>query len=171
MTLHELRENARYLSKFGAATWDFFVNRLQLYPGTEVRAEMTAKGLFDGGNDIGRTSGYKFEDPRVGLVAEHAYYYDLSIRTLDLLLRDAKAGLAERVRRGEDSEGPLANAVRLVHETYCRHLLTLANLAESGEIEKHATRLNRSFMGQVETLTALLREILGMVVSDTHVIT
>ena len=84
MTLDELRQNARYLARFGAATWDFFVTRLQLYPGTPLREEMIRNGQFDGEDDIGRTSGYRFEDPVVGLVADHAYYYDLSVRDLDL---------------------------------------------------------------------------------------
>ena len=30
MTLDELRQNARHLSRFGASTWDFFVTRLMI---------------------------------------------------------------------------------------------------------------------------------------------
>jgi hypothetical protein len=160
ITLAELRDNARYLARFGAATWDFFVTRLQLYPGTEVREEMILKGAFDGGDDIGRTSGYRFDDPLVGLVAEHAFYYDMCIRTLDLALRDAKAALADRVRRAEPTDGPLTDAVNLVHETYCGQLLTLTDLAESGELEARFPPLKAEFLDKVKALTELLQYLL-----------
>jgi anaerobic magnesium-protoporphyrin IX monomethyl ester cyclase len=160
MTLDELRVNARYLARFGAATWDFFVTRLQLYPGTEVREEMIRKGAFDGEDNIGRTSGYAFDDPLVGLVAEHAFYYDMSIRTLDLALRDAKAALADQVRRGKAGDGPLADAVNLVHETYCTQLLALADLAEAGTLQAHVAELVSQFMGKVMALTDLLHDLL-----------
>lgn len=162
MTLDELRVNARYLARFGAATWDFFVTRLQLYPGTEVREEMIRKGAFDGEDDIGRTSGYVFDDPAVGLVAEHAFYYDMSIRTLDLALRDAKAVLADAVRRGEPANAPLTEAVNLVHDTYCAHLLTLTDLAETGSLRERFPELVAEFLKKVKVLTELLQYLLGI---------
>jgi len=160
MSLDELRANATYLERFGAATWDFFVTRLQLYPGTALREEMIQKGLFDGADEIGRTSGYEFSDRRVGLVAEKAYYYHPSIRTLDLALRDAKAALAHAVRAGRNIQNhPLARAVELVHKTYCRHLLDLIDLAEAGRIERANAELIAEFLERVQKLTELLREL------------
>jgi len=162
MTLDELRENALHLSRFGAATWDFFVTRLQLYPGTAVREEMIARGAFDGAEDIGRTSGYPFEDPRVGAVAEHTAYYNMSIRELDLLLRDAKAVIATAVRGGTPIPHLLQKGVDLVHKTYCGHLLQLADRAEQGEIHSVAERLIEQFLSRVATLTKTLGDLLAL---------
>ena len=159
MSLDELRSNALYLTRFGAATWDFFVTRLQLYPGTALREEMIQKGLFDGADEIGRTSGYAFSDHRVGLVAEHAYYYHPSIRTLDLALRDAKAVLAQTVRGGGQPSRPLACAVELVHSTYCRHLLDLIDMAEMGTIERCSGKSIAEFLVRVHKLTELLHQL------------
>jgi radical SAM superfamily enzyme YgiQ (UPF0313 family) len=161
MSLDELRANALYLARFGAATWDFFVTRLQLYPGTALREEMIQKGLFDGAHEIGRTSGYAFSDSRVGMVAEHAYYYHPSIRTLDLALRDAKAVLAQAVRRGAEPNRSVVSAVELVHATYCRHLLDLIDMAEAGTIEERSAELVAKFLVRVHKLTELLRELLS----------
>jgi radical SAM superfamily enzyme YgiQ (UPF0313 family) len=168
MTLEELRTNARYLTRFGAATWDFFVTRLQLYPGTQVREEMISKGLFDGGEDIGRTSGYVFEDPLVGLVAEHAYYYDMSIRELDLALRDAKAAVANNLRRGVTPYLPLTDAINLVHQTYCNHLLTLTDLAEASKLKAEFPILVSGFLVKVKALTELLHDILRVSETSAH---
>lgn len=161
MTLDELVQNAQYLARFGAATWDFFVTRLQLYPGTALRAEMIERGLFEGEEDIGRTAGYRFQDPRVGQVADYAYYYDLSIRKLDLALRDAKAQLSQRVRSALTPHAPLANAVELVHETYCGHLLDMIAAAREGTLQKTASERIATFMVRVEKLRKLLEELLN----------
>jgi hypothetical protein len=161
MTLGELRQNALYLSQFGAATWDFFVTRLQLYPGTVVRDEMIASGRYDGDAEIGRTSGYRFDDERVGAVAAHAYYYNLSIRTLDLLLRDAKALIANAVRAHEVPPQPAIDAVDLVHGTYCRHLLSLVESAERDALDFEAPGLIHKFLQRVATLTELLQDVVA----------
>jgi radical SAM superfamily enzyme YgiQ (UPF0313 family) len=156
MTLSEVRENAAYLRDFGAATWDFFVTRLQLYPGTELRAEMIQKGLFDGADDIGRTAGYAFEDPRVGLVADHVFYYDSGIRILDLLLRDAKAIQANQIRAGHEPYGVLDDAIRLVHATYHDHVIAIADAVEADRLESDFAGLVQTFLSRIQRLRALL---------------
>jgi anaerobic magnesium-protoporphyrin IX monomethyl ester cyclase len=161
MTLDELRANARHLAQFGAATWDFFVTRLQLYPGTAIREEMIERGAYTAIDDIGCTVGYSFDDPRVAAVAEHTLYYNLSIRTLDLLLRDAKAEIANATRMQRVAPGLLEDAVTLVHRTYCDHLLALTDSAEVGDIERDAPVLIERFLSRVDTLTHLMRELLG----------
>ena len=88
------------------------------------------------------------------------YYYDLSIRDLDLALRDAKAVLAQAVRRREEPNGTLANAVELVHETYCHHLLDLIELAEAGTIEDRSAEVIAEFLVRVHRMNELLRLIL-----------
>jgi hypothetical protein len=160
MTLEELRTNARHLARFGAATWDFFVTRLQLYPGTAIRDEMIERGVFTAIDDIGCTVGYAFEDPRVGAVAEHTLYYSMSIRTLDLLLRDAKAEIANAIRARRVAPQVLEDAVTLVHRMYCDHLLALTDCAEAGDIEVEAPMLIERFLSRVETLTQLMRDLL-----------
>jgi radical SAM superfamily enzyme YgiQ (UPF0313 family) len=160
MTPDELRENAAYLTRFGAATWDFFVTRLQLYPGTPLRQDMIDRGLFDPEDDIGKTSGYRFEHPIVDLVARQAYYYDLSIRTLDLALRDAKAAVAIAVRNGSPAEAELQAAIDLVHRTYCEHLVALIDAAEGGVGADGFDALNARFLDRVARLTTIMHDLL-----------
>ena len=171
MTLDEVRANARYLEWYGAATWDFFVTRLQLYPGTAVRAELIAQGRFDDEGKIDKTTGYCFEDKRVASVASYAYYYDLSIRKLDLLLRDAKAHVAQEIRAGATPSELVTSSIRLVHRTYCDHLLYLCDLAERGTLAVEAGPTITKFMARVTTLTKLLADVLNAVsgrVTSSH---
>lgn len=160
MTPDELRENAAYLTRFGAATWDFFVTRLQLYPGTPLRQEMIDRGLFDPEDDIGKTSGYRFENPIVDQVARQTYYYDLSIRTLDLALRDAKAAVAIAVRTGSPAQSELQAAIDLVHRTYCEQLLALTDAAEAGAPQSTFDTLIAEFLERVARLTAIMHQLL-----------
>ncbi|MFT4276476.1 MAG: radical SAM protein [Rhodopseudomonas sp.] len=160
MSLAELRDNAHYLRDFGAATWDFFVTRLQLYPGTELRAEMIQKGLFRGGNEIGRTCGYSFEDPLVERVAEFTSYYDPCIRELDLILRDAKAEVAIAHRRGVPCRDDIATGIDLIHSTYCNHLLGLIDAVAEGASETDIASLIAAFVQRTSRLAAVMKEIL-----------
>ena len=161
MTLDELRQNAAYLTKFGAATWEFYVTRLQLYPGTRIREQMIREGLYDGEDDIGRTSGYQFVDPLVQQVADSVYYYDMIIRTLDLRLRDAKALIANSVRVGTTPDPIVQKAIDLAHNTYYEHLIKMTDLAASGELESQLQVYIDRFLSKVRTLIELLTELLA----------
>jgi hypothetical protein len=160
MNLAELRVNALYLRDFGAATWDFFVTRLQLYPGTELREEMIQKGLFSGVHEIGKTSGYRFEDPLVGRVAQFTTYYDPRIRELDLALRDAKAEAALAQRRGVPCRSEIARGIELIHSTYCSHLLGLIDAVAEDVPEQIIASLIAAFVQRTARLTAVMRNIL-----------
>lgn len=160
MSLDELRMNALYLRDFGAATWDFFVTRLQLYPGTELREEMIRKGLFSGEHEIGKTSGYRFEDPLVGRVAQFATYYDPCIRQLDLALRDAKAEAALAHRRGVPCRNEIGRGIEVVHSTYCSHLLSLIDAVAEDASEQDIGSLIAAFVQRTARLAAVMGEIL-----------
>lgn len=168
MNLDELRVNALYLRDFGAATWDFFVTRLQLYPGTELREEMIQKGLFSGAHEIGKTSGYRFEDPLVGRVAQFTSYYDPRIRELDLALRDAKAEAALAHRRGVPCRIEIARAIELIHSTYCSHLLGLIDAIAEDAPEQTIASLIAVFVQRTARLTAVMRDILRRPQSGMH---
>jgi hypothetical protein len=161
MNLNELRANAIYLRDFGAATWDFFVTRLQLYPGTELREEMIQKGLFSGEHEIGKTSGYSFEDPLVGRVAEFTTYYDPCIRELDLALRDAKAEAALARRFGLPCRNEIARGIELVHSAYCAHLLSLIGAVAEDASDHTIASLIAAFVQRTARLAAVMRDILG----------
>jgi anaerobic magnesium-protoporphyrin IX monomethyl ester cyclase len=162
MNLNELRSNAIYLRDFGAATWDFFVTRLQLYPGTELREEMIQKGLFSGAHEIGKTSGYRFEDPFVGRVAQFTSYYDPCIRELDLALRDAKAQAALARRRGVPCRSEIARGIELIHSTYCSHLLGLIDAVTEDAPEQTIASLIATFVQRTARLAAVMRDILRL---------
>lgn len=156
MTLEELRTNAHYLARFGAATWDFFVTQLQLYPGTELREEMISKGLMDSRSSMDDMAHYEFLDSRVAEVASAAYYYHPRIRTLDLRLRDAKAVVAAHIRAGRQPPKALSNAIEVVHKTYCNQLLDLISAAEDEKLVAAKPALVRRFMDRVDRLTELM---------------
>lgn len=161
MNVNELRANALYLRDFGAATWDFFVTRLQLYPGTELREEMIQKGLFSGAHEIGKTSGYSFEDPLVGRVAQFTSYYDPCIRELDLALRDAKAEAALARRRGVSCRNEIARGIELTHSTYCSHLLGLIDAVAENAPEQHIASMIATFVQRTTRLAAAMKDVLG----------
>ncbi|HEY0330433.1 MAG TPA: cobalamin-dependent protein [Rhodopseudomonas sp.] len=160
MSLDELRDNALYLRDFGAATWDFFVTRLQLYPGTELRDEMIRKGLFVGADDIGKTCGYRFEDPLVERVAQFTSYYDPSIRDLDLALRDAKAEAAIAHRRGTSGRSEITTGIDLIHGSYCNHLLGLIDAVAAGAPDPQLAALIAGFVQRTKRLAAVMKDIL-----------
>jgi hypothetical protein len=160
MNLNELRANAIYLRDFGAATWDFFVTRLQLYPGTELREEMIQKGLFSGAHEIGKTSGYRFEDPFVGRGVQLTSYYDPCIRELDLALRDAKAQATLARRRGATCRSEIARGIELVHSTYCSHLLGLIDAVAEDAPGQAIASLIATFVQRTARLAAVMRDIL-----------
>jgi radical SAM superfamily enzyme YgiQ (UPF0313 family) len=160
MNLDELRANAIYLRDFGAATWDFFVTRLQLYPGTELREEMIQKGLFSGSREIGETSAYSFEDPLVERVAQFTTYYDPCIRALDLALRDAKAEAALARRFGVACRHEIAKGIEIVHSTYCTHLLSLIDAVAEGVSEQTIATLIAAFVQRTARLAAVMKDLL-----------
>jgi anaerobic magnesium-protoporphyrin IX monomethyl ester cyclase len=160
MNVNELRSNALYLRDFGAATWDFFVTRLQLYPGTELREEMIERGLFSGAHEIGKTSGYKFEDPLVERVAQFTFYYDPSIRELDLILRDAKAEAALAHRRGAPCRSEIARGIDLIHNIYCSHLLGLIDAVAEDAPEQAIASMIAVFVHRTTRMAAIMRDIL-----------
>jgi len=160
MNLDELRANATYLRDFGAATWDFFVTRLQLYPGTELREEMIQKGLFSGEHEIGKTCGYNFENPLVERVAQFTTYYDPCIRELDLALRDAKAEAALARRFGVSCRNEISKGIELVHSVYCAHLLSLIDAVAEGASEQTVASLIAVFVQRTARLAAVMRDIL-----------
>jgi anaerobic magnesium-protoporphyrin IX monomethyl ester cyclase len=160
MNVSELRANALYLRDFGAATWDFFVTRLQLYPGTELREEMIQKGLFSGAHEIGKTSGYSFEDPLVERVARFTTYYDPCIRELDLILRDAKAEAALARRGGFPCRSEIVRGIELIHSVYCSHLLGLIDAVVENAPEQAIGSMIAVFVQRTIRLAAVMRDIL-----------
>jgi anaerobic magnesium-protoporphyrin IX monomethyl ester cyclase len=160
MNVSELRANALYLRDFGAATWDFFVTRLQLYPGTELREEMIQKGMFSGAHEIGKTSGYSFEDPLVERVARFTTYYDPCIRELDLILRDAKAEAALARRGGFPCRSEIVRGIELIHSVYCSHLLGLIDAVVENAPEQAIGSMIAVFVQRTIRLAAVMRDIL-----------
>jgi radical SAM superfamily enzyme YgiQ (UPF0313 family) len=159
MTLEELRVNAKFLLNHGAATWNFFTSRLQLYPGTEIREEMIQKNLFNDKGDIGRTSRYSFQDSKVQLVAKHARIYDQSIIDLDIALRKAKAIVAQKVRGQQNDFEALSKVITQVEEAYYWHFLTMINQAKIGDLANCFPALLKTFLARVRNLQAQIEPL------------
>lgn len=159
MTAAELLINARALSRFGPATWDFFMTRLQLYPGTEVRAQMITDGLFPADAEIADTSGYTFLDSVVGAVSRHTFLYDPVLRELDRLLRRAKA-LCASARRDGHPAGQLKRAVELAQDVYYDHFAAMINEAEAGRLEASFPAMLGRFLERVWTTVGTLGAVL-----------
>jgi hypothetical protein len=121
---------------------------------------MIQEGLFSGAHEIGKTSGYRFEDPFVGRVAQFKSYYDPRIRELDLALRDAKAQAALARRRGVPCRSEIARGIELIHSTYCSHLLGLIDAVAEDAPEQTIASLIATFVQRTARLAAVMRDIL-----------
>jgi hypothetical protein len=121
---------------------------------------MIQEGLFSGAHEIGKTSGYRFEDPFVGRVAQFTSYYDPCIRELDLALRDAKAQAALARRRGVPCRSEIARGIELIHSTYCSHLLGLIDAVAEDAPEQTIASLIATFVQRTARLAAVMRDIL-----------
>ncbi len=128
---------------------------------------MIQKGLFSGAHEIGKTSGYRFEDSLVGRVAEFTTYYDPCIRELDLALRDAKAEAALALRRGVLCRNEIARGIEIIHGAYCSHLLGLIDAVAEDASDQSITTLIASFVQRTARLTAIMKDILGRVQPET----
>ncbi|PWT96869.1 MAG: hypothetical protein C5B51_32585 [Terriglobia bacterium] len=155
MTLEELRTSALFLRRIDHATWDRYITKLQVFPGTVIRSQLIEEGLYRSDGELDDVYGYRFVDRRVWQVARHTWFYDDSIRRLDCAMRSSKAEIARRVRHGEPV-GALSNALDLAQQVYCEHFLALIGLADAGELETRFEEQMRVFLVQVEFASVCL---------------
>src|SRR6204780_2989371 len=123
LTLEELRTSALFLQKIDHATWDRYITRLQVFPGTVIRDQLAQEGLFEQNGELDDVYSYRFMDPRVGELADCMWFYDDSIRMLDNAMRTAKSALADTIRQGGQSNPGLLRALELAQYLYCEHFL------------------------------------------------
>lgn len=161
MVLEDVRTNANYLKRIDHATWDRYITRLQVFPGTVIRTQLIDEGLFDPDAELDAVYAYRFQDPRVGVMASRVWFYDDSIRLLDNLMRTAKAMLAEARRAGTEPDPELARALDLAQEVYCNYFLTLVDLVERGEIERQFDEQVQLFLAQVRLVVGLIAGMTG----------
>jgi len=156
MTIAEVRTSAVFLNKIEHATWDRYVTRLQVFPGTEIRKQLVEEGLFEPNGALDDVYAYKFVDERVGNLAAHVWYYDDSLRFLDNAMRASKAKLAKQVRLGNAPSGLLSKTLELAHGIYFKHFLSLIECAEHGMLGQGFQIQIEGFLAEVAIIGRLL---------------
>lgn len=155
--LDELRINAAYLHDLGHATWDRYVTKLQVFPGTAIRPELITAGLFDPDAELDDVYAYRYADARVAEVAAHTWMYDEGVRALDNAIHEARSLAAQ---------GTLPDAIRLrlrrtiesVQRIYRDHFLSLVDLAERGDLIRRFEGEIAMFLLRVELARAALHQ-------------
>ena len=160
ITFNELRTNALFLLEIGHARWDRYATRLQVFPGTVIRKQLTSEGLFKGDAKLDDVYSYHFQDPLVAKVAAHVWIYDDSVNTLDSLLRTAKLNLTRQIQLSNDTSTSLQKMVEVVEKLYCDHFLTLVNLAERDELDTQFEQYTQRFLVQVSILVNSIGQLL-----------
>lgn len=161
MTLEDVRTNALYLRRIDHATWDRYITKLQVFPGTAIRPQLIEEGLFDPEAGFDEVYAYRFQDPRVGTMASRVWFYSDSIRALDNLIRSAKSILAGRRRSGEGVSDGLQEALDLAQEVYCNYFLGLVDLVERDALADHFEEQVQLFLAQVNLVSATLAHLVS----------
>jgi hypothetical protein len=134
ITLSELRVNAHFLRRLGHATWDRYVTRLQIFPGTAIKRQLIEEGLYRDDGSLDNVYMYAFQDPRVAEVAEHAWMYDQIIQDLDGAIHGARAAVADGIRSGQDVS-ELQRMLDLSQDIYSEYFNALVDFAEQGHLK------------------------------------
>ena len=149
ITLEELRENALFLRNLGHATWDRYVTRLQVFPGTAIKNELMEKGLFDDNAALDDVYAYKFRDSRVEKLAKYVWIYHDSIHRLNILMREGRAIVARQHREHLNNDQDIQRAIERSQDLYCESFLTLISQLEEGTLEINFEPLIEKFLKQV----------------------
>lgn len=160
VTLEELRENAAFLRTIGHATWDRYVTRLQIFPGTAIKAQFLSAGRLDPAAPLDDVYGYAFADSRVALLSQYARMYDTTVHELNNLVRAARSVLAGDRRSGAvDAQLDLESGA--VQDLFRDHFLDLCNLVDRGASPAEADALISRFLAQAATARMRLGALLA----------
>jgi radical SAM superfamily enzyme YgiQ (UPF0313 family) len=162
MKLDDVRTNALYLKQIDHATWDRYITKLQVFPGTAIRPQLIEEGLFDSDAGLDDVYAYCFEDPRVGIMASTVWFYSDSIRYLDNLMRSAKSILSKRKRLKNNVADGLQEALDLAQNVYCNYFLTLVDLVERDVLSVHFEEQVQLFLAQVNLTLETLSHFVSL---------
>jgi hypothetical protein len=147
VTLEEMADNATFLRTLGHATWDRYVTRLQVFPGTAIKKTLLASQCFDPQANLDDVYAYRFRDPRVAELAEHVWMYDPALHQLNNLIRAARARLSELRRQSSVADSRLQAAIDEAQDLFCEHFLSLIGLVAR-------LRMRVEFPRQLDTFLA-----------------
>ena len=159
ITLEELRVNAGYLDRLGHATWDRYVTKLQIFPGTVIRSELIEAGLFDPHAPLDDVYAYAYEDWRVAELARYVWMYDESVRALDTALHNARALVASKTAPTA-VQRRLRRLIGIAQGVYRDFFLDLVDLAETETLAEAFEPRLRTWLARVHILhAAVLRTV------------
>ncbi len=163
VTLEELRDNARFLRTIGHATWDRYVTRLQVFPGTPIKESLLAAGVLRRDAPLDDVYGYTFADPRVEALSRYAQMYHGSVHELNNLVRAGRAAIAQD-HRAEARDARLEDEVGHVQDLFRDHFLALCDVVQAGGGEDDANAAIARFLSSV----AAARVRLGGMILQRH---
>lgn len=159
VTLEELRENAPFLRDLGHATWDRYVTRLQVFPGTAIKNELIEKELYDPNPALDDVYAYNFRDSRVAELVKYVSMYDVSIHRLNNLIRQGRAQIAKQRLEEEANTKELQHLIKQSQHIYCEHFLTLIKLVENGTIAEYFEAQIADLLSQVKVMEANFHDV------------
>jgi len=155
-TLDELRENARYLFQLGHATWDRYVTRLQVFPGTELRNQLIENGLFDKNAQPDDVYAYRYEHAKSVELLQYIWMYGTPVSHLDALIHEARNLRTAMLRSGQAGHTSLSAVIEGAERLFCDHFLGLADLVEQGRAEDEFQQVMEEFYVRVHTASDAL---------------
>lgn len=153
--LAELRVNAAYLHDLGHATWDRYVTKLQVFPGTAIRPQLVDEGLFEDDAALDDVYAYRYLDERMAALAAHVWMYDEGVRAFDNTIHHARS-IATAPALEAGSRAHLRGLITAAQEIYRDHFLALVDLAEAGELHRRFEWCTALFIARVEVARAAL---------------
>lgn len=134
MSIEEIKVSSDFLFELGHATWDRYVTKLQIFPGTILKEQMIEKGLFDANSELDDVYAYEFEDKMVKTLAEHTYYYHNSIQRLDISIHNARALANDLIRIGNKNGFYLKKIIKSAETLYNKYFNNLILLVKKDEL-------------------------------------
>jgi anaerobic magnesium-protoporphyrin IX monomethyl ester cyclase len=161
MTLDELKISADFLFELGHATWDRYVTRLQIFPGTVLRTDLIANGLFDANAAIDDVYAYTFLDKGVELLSKNVYFYDVAIQKLDISIHNARSLAVSLNKQKDETNKYIWELIKLSENIYHRYFHKLISLVENGTFETEFETEKNIFVNEAREMNSIISRIFG----------
>jgi anaerobic magnesium-protoporphyrin IX monomethyl ester cyclase len=160
-TFAELRENAAFLLQANQASYWNLTQRVQLFPGVKLLSVLERDGLLLNNNGAPEVLGYRFRDPRVGILADALDWNDHPLirrensfvryvrNTLNHMIRllEERPGTEVHIQSGRRSVEAACSSIEALNVTAFDQFLTIA---ESGWNEDVFQSTRNHYLGALE---------------------
>lgn len=157
MSLEEIKISSDFMFDLGHATWDRYITKLQVFPGTVLKKQMIEMGLFDPNANLDDVYAYKFVYSEVEMLAKHVYYYHQSIHALDISIHNARSLAAELIRKGNKNGYELKKVIHSAETLYQDYFNYLILLTHENKLLKNFNKIKINFINDCFNINKLLQ--------------